>query len=61
MDAHEMEQFLEQLTEQERHRMFTILRRLHLRDRLRVILKSADAEQNTEQNTEQDTEIAPIK
>lgn len=57
MDAHEMEQFLEQLTEQERHRMFTILRRLHLRDRLRVILKSADAEQNAEQ----DTEIAPIK
>ena len=52
-----MEQFLEQLTEQERHRMFTILRRLHPRDRLRVILKSADAEQNTEQ----DTEIAPIK
>ena len=37
--------------------MFTILRRLHLRDRLRVILKSADAKQNAEQ----DTEIAPIK
>lgn len=53
MDAHEMEQFLEQLTEQERHQMFTVLRRLHLRDRLSVILKYAD--------TEQDTEIAPIE
>lgn len=35
MTDQEMERFLEQLTVEERHRMFMILRRLHLRDCMR--------------------------
>ena len=35
MTEQEMERFLEQLTVEERHRMFMILRRLNLRDCMR--------------------------
>ena len=35
MTDQEMERFLEQLTVEERHRMFMILRRLHVRDCMR--------------------------
>lgn len=42
MDAHEMEQLITQLTPQERHQLFVILRRVHLQDCLRETLSGAD-------------------